>query len=156
MEFVCSIDGKCKGFVLFQEKTNHTLITVNLKNLKKNSKHGIHIHRSGDLRNGCDSLCQHYNPYNVSHGGPNDNRNHRHVGDLGNVQTNRYGNVVNFQIKDKLIKLRGKHSILGRSVIIHQDEDDLGKGNNDESLITGNAGKRIGCGVIGYSEKCCT
>lgn len=155
MEFVCSIDGKCKGSVLFQEKSNHTLITVNLKNLKKNSKHGIHIHRSGDLRNGCNSLCQHYNPYNVSHGGPNDNRNHRHVGDLGNVHTNQYGNVVNFQIKDKLIKLRGKHSILGRSVIIHQDEDDLGNGNNTESLITGNAGKRIGCGVIGYSEKCC-
>jgi Cu-Zn family superoxide dismutase len=155
MEFVCSIDGKCKGSVLFQEKSNHTLITVNLKNLKKNSKHGIHIHRSGDLRNGCNSLCQHYNPYNVSHGGPNDNRNHRHVGDLGNVHTNQYGNVVNFQIKDKLIKLRGKHSILGRSVIIHQDEDDLGNGNNAESLITGNAGKRIGCGVIGYSEKCC-
>ena len=67
---------------------------------------------------------------------------------------------------DKLIKLRGKYSIIGRSVILHDKEDDLGKGGLDEngnvidekvrkeSLITGNAGKRIACGVIGYSKKC--
>ena len=155
MEFVCTIDGKCKGTVLFEESKGGTLITVNMKGLKKNAKHGIHIHKSGDLRNGCKSLCQHFNPYNVDHGGPGDNRNHRHVGDLGNLQTDKNGNVINFKIKDKLIKLRGKHSILGRSVIIHADEDDLGRGDNKESLKTGNAGKRIGCGVIGYSQNCC-
>mgnify|MGYP001483810991 CR=1 FL=1 len=50
-------------------------------------------------------------------------------------------------------------------MLTHQDEDDLGRGGinlntnkivdkkiHTESLKTGNAGKRIACGVIGYSE----
>jgi Cu-Zn family superoxide dismutase len=45
--------------------------------------------------------------------------------------------------------------IIGRSVIIHEDEDDLGKGGNEESIKTGNSGKRISCSVIGYSETSC-
>ena len=55
-------------------------------------------------------------------------------------------------MRDKLIKLRGKYSVIGRSVVIHADEDDLGKGGDKESLITGNAGARIACGVIGYAK----
>lgn len=32
-------------------------------------KHGLHIHHSGDLRNGCEKLGSHFNPYFVSFGG---------------------------------------------------------------------------------------
>ena len=108
-----------------------------------------HIHETGDLTEGCKSLCAHYNPFNKTHGGPNDKN--RHVGDLGNITANDKG-VAKIRIFDNLVKLKGKYSVLGRSIVIHEDEDDLGKGDNKECLITGNAGKRIGCGVIGYAK----
>jgi len=37
-------------------------------------------------------------------------------------------------------------------VIIHKGEDDLGLGGDAESLITGNAGERVACGVIGIKK----
>ena len=77
----------------------------------------------------------------------------RHVGDLGNIRPTREGKVE-ISFLDSLIKLRGPTSILGRSVVIHEDKDDLGLGLNQESKKTGNAGKRIACGVIGYSKDC--
>jgi Cu-Zn family superoxide dismutase len=78
-----------------------------------------------------------------------------HVGDLGNIKTNNKGEAK-YTFYDNVIKLRGsKCNIFGRGLIIHQDEDDCGKGGNAESLKTGNAGKRIACAVIGFSKENC-
>ena len=55
---------------------------------------------------------------------------------------------------DKYIKLRGtKSNIMGRSLVIHINPDDLGMGGYPDSLTTGHAGARITCAVIGYSKK---
>jgi Cu-Zn family superoxide dismutase len=96
-------------------------------------------------------MCAHFNPYGKTHGCPG--MKERHVGDLGNLQTNAKGQAI-YSFYDNYIKLRGnKCNIIGRGLIIHADEDDCGKGHNAESLKTGNAGKRIACAVIGYSKE---
>jgi len=48
--------------------------------------------------------------------------------------------------------LKGEYSVLGRGVVVHEREDDLGLGGHDDSKTTGHAGARIGCGVIGRAK----
>ena len=52
-----------------------------------------------------------------------------------------------------LYLLTRKYAYVGfncsRTVIIHAGIDDLGKGGAKDSLLTGNAGARVACGVIG-------
>jgi Cu-Zn family superoxide dismutase len=141
-----------KGTVTFTDnlKDNNVEIEVNLKGLKKKSLHGFHVHESGDLSDKCESMCAHFNPYNKEHGCPG--KKVRHVGDLGNLETDARGNA-HYTFHDNVIKLRGnKANIIGRGLIIHADPDDCGEGDTPDSLKTGNAGKRIACAVIGYSK----
>jgi len=144
-----------KGTVEFEEKGTKVVIKGNLKSTKyKNSSHGFHIHEAGDLSDKCMGACAHFNPYNKKHGGPTSKE--RHVGDLGNIRFDARG-VAKFRMEDSLVKLRGtKANVIGRSVVIHEDPDDLGMGNHNDSLTTGHAGKRITCAVIGYSKRMCT
>lgn len=138
------------GTVKFTEVNEGIKIDLNIKGLKPNSLHGFHVHEAGDLTDKCNTMCAHFNPYGTTHGSPQMSK--RHVGDLGNIKTN-YKGEAKYTFYDDVIKLRGtKCNIIGRGLIIHADEDDCGKGNNAESLITGNAGKRIACAVIGYSK----
>jgi len=144
---------------LLKQRTKSLKITLNVSGLTP-GYHGFHVHKSGDLRKGCGSLCGHFNPDNTSHGDRNDNYKHRHAGDLGNIKANKNG-IVKKTIYDKVLKLSGKYNIIGRSVVIHANPDDLGRGGLDdsgnvidehkhkESIHTGNAGARIACGVIG-------
>jgi superoxide dismutase, Cu-Zn family len=106
---------------------------------------------AGDLTHGCTSAGGHFNPTGATHGGPKDAPSARHVGDLGNIEADADGNV-DATLTDSLISLKGAHSIIGRSIIVHADEDDLGKGGFPDSLTTGHAGARVACGVIGLSE----
>ena len=150
---IAFFNDKVKGAVQFYENIldKTVLIDVNLTGFGKNETHAIHIHEAGDLSDSCTSACAHFNPYNMNHGGINSKE--RHVGDLGNIKSDKNGNVM-MKFSDNMIKLRGsKCNIIGRSVIIHEDHDDNGVGGFDDSLTTGHAGKRIACAVIGYSKK---
>lgn len=69
---------------------------------------------------------------------------------MGNLKSD--GKVARKEFVDKLIKLSGKYSVIGRTVVVHADEDDLGKGGFEDSKTTGHAGARLGCAVIGLSK----
>jgi Cu-Zn family superoxide dismutase len=71
----------------------------------------------------------------------------RHVGDLGNIEANDDG-LVTLNMQDSHISLSGPNSIIGRAFVVHEKEDDLGKGGDEGSLKTGNAGGRVTCGII--------
>jgi len=70
---------------------------------------------------------------------------------LGNVTAGEDGNV-HTKIQDKVISLKGEHSIIGRTLVVHADPDDLGKGGHEDSKTTGHAGPRLACGVIGLAK----
>lgn len=143
---------KVKGTVRFTEEPSNLRIRidVDLTGLKKSGLHGFHVHEYGDMSDACESMCAHFNPYNKTHGCPG--MKERHVGDLGNLKTNAKGEAK-YTFYDDIISLRGtKANIIGRGLIIHADEDDCGQGGQPDSLVTGHAGKRIACAVIGYAS----
>lgn len=144
-EAVAVLDsGKIRGNVLFTQKDEYVLIRIDIIGLKKNARHGFHIHESGDLREGCKSCCAHYNPDETEHGGLEGG----HAGDLGNIKTDNAGECKMSIKTDKFTV----DDILGRSIIIHEDEDDLGLGTHNDSKTTGHSGARIACSVIGISK----
>ena len=102
----------------------------------------FHIHEKGDLGNDCKDAGGHFNPYEKSHGGPK--KTERHVGDLGNIEATL--DHASIFIVDKQIKLSGNPdlSVLGRAIVIHEGEDDLGRSGHP----AGAAGGRIMCCTI--------
>ncbi|KAJ7525899.1 hypothetical protein O6H91_17G072800 [Diphasiastrum complanatum] len=127
---------------LSQEGDGITKLDVRITGLSP-GKHGFHLHEYGDITNGCISTKSHFNPNGLKHGGPEDAI--RHAGDLGNV----VAGSDETSIVDSQIPLAGPGSIVGRAFVVHESEDDLGKGGQELSLSTGNAGGRLACGVIG-------
>ncbi|XP_013145172.1 PREDICTED: superoxide dismutase [Cu-Zn]-like [Papilio polytes] len=140
------ISQNVTGSITFTETANGIRVSGTITGLDV-GKYGFHVHELGDTST-CDAAGAHFDPDDNTHGG----RDHavRHVGDLGNVQFVGTENpVANVDFVDNVISLRGRNSIIGRTLVLHEQEDDLGLGGNEGSLNTGNAGPRIGCGVIG-------
>jgi Cu-Zn family superoxide dismutase len=139
------------GIVKFIQDNKRVTVSYEIKGLK-DGLHGFHVHEYGDLTDKCNSTCAHFNPNNKTHGGRNSKESH--VGDLGNIKSKN--NLAKGSFYDNKISLdyKSMYCIVGRSIIVHEDRDDLGRGNNDETLKTGNAGKRMACGVIGITNKC--
>ena len=139
---------KISGRVYFEETNGGVRIDYRIQGLY-DGLHGFHIHEYGDLTDGCTSACSHFNPDNTTHGGLNTKI--RHFGDLGNIESkDRLAEGSLFLPDGRLDS--SKYGILGRMIIVHADRDDLGKGGDEESLKTGNAGKRLACGVIGLAD----
>lgn len=139
------------GKVIFKQEKSGLTIEYTIYGLS-DGEHGFHIHQYGDLTENCKSACSHFNPNYQSHGGRTGKN--RHLGDLGNILSKNKKATGKFRDKHLSLDMHSENCIVGRSVIVHKDRDDLGKGGDEESLKTGNAGARLACGVIGLAKDC--
>ena len=108
--------------------------------------HGFHVHTFGTLDTGCGGAGGHYNPTGVDHASWDVTP--RHVGDLQQLLVEAGTDTATLSYNDPFAGLFGDNTIVGRAIVVHQGEDDLGLTDEDCSKANGCAGARIGCGVI--------
>jgi len=134
-----------KGTVHFHESRHNTHIFANLTGLPP-GRHGIHIHEIGDCSApdaGNDG--GHFNPQVHKHGAP-DASDH-HAGDLGNIEADAQGRGRLDWTVDFLTVWGGPNSVIGKTVIVHAQQDDL------QSQPDGNSGSRLACGKVQLKTK---
>ena len=134
-----------KGTFIFEQLPDGVKVSAVLTGLGPNQRHGVHIHQWGDIsdmKNG-KTVGGHYNPQNNPHGLPPNPV--RHAGAFGNIETNDKGEA-SFSFLDNTITIVGlKNPIIGRAVVVHAKED-------TGEQPAGNAGPRIGVGIIGITQ----
>jgi len=109
-----------RGTLYIKQDGNLASFTGNISGLTPGN-HGFHVHEVGSIADGCSDTGPHFDPTNaVYHGAQKDAK--RHTGDLGNVYANNSG-IAYIEKKDGLALLSGRDSIIGRSIVIHQDFD---------------------------------
>ena len=119
-------------------------VVADIEGLEPNSEHGFHVHEFGDCSDMEKAMSAggHYNPEKHQHGKPGDPNSH--VGDMGNIKADASGKA-HVELTLGAATVSGKNALLGRGVIVHAKADDF-------SQPVGNAGGRIGCGVIGVAQ----
>ncbi len=128
------------GTVSFTEQGGAVTIEAHLTGVVAGD-HGFHVHETGDC-SAADytSAGGHFNPTGAPHGAPSDAAHH--AGDLGNIAIADDGSGT-LSISSTLLTVApGPNSVVGKAVIVHEKADDL------KTQPTGDAGGRIGCGVI--------
>lgn len=129
------------GVATFIRSGSVARVNVNMAGFKPNSTHGVHIHESGDCSaRDASSAGGHFNPTATEHGAPNSGPHHS--GDLGNITADAKGEVYAGLDASDIAFGTGQDSIIGRSLIVHADSDDL------TSQPAGNSGPRAACGLV--------
>lgn len=94
---------------------------------------GMHIHEIGDCTLPFDKTGNHYNPARMEHP--------MHAGDLPPLLNNNGYAYISFYDARFTVK-----DVIGKSIIIHSRRDDF------TSQPSGDAGDKIGCGVIKVNQ----
>ena len=116
-------------------------------------EHGFHIHANGSCEPDSTgtpggAAGGHFNPSESQHGARTAPLSERHAGDLGNVMVSaQAGGVARGSIADSVLAFGGPTDVVGKAVIVHAGPDDLA------SQPSGDAGARVGCGVIELAER---
>lgn len=135
-------DTTVNGTIHFTQEGNQVKMNLQISVPKlANKSVAVHIHEHGDCGNMGKGAMGHWNPTNEQHG--KWGSDHFHSGDIGNVNLDAQGNGTMELTTDRW-SLGGSANtnILNRAIIVHSGVDDY------TTQPTGNAGERIGCGVI--------
>jgi Cu-Zn family superoxide dismutase len=129
------------GWATFTERpTGGVAVVVHIENAPP-GVHGLHVHEKGDCSAAdASSAGGHFNPGAMPHAGPHDTM--RHAGDFGNITIEANGTGHLELVSDLLTVRPGPNSVVGKAVVFHEKEDDL------KTQPSGNAGARLGCGVV--------
>jgi superoxide dismutase, Cu-Zn family len=135
-----SLTGKAV-FDADDSKGNVTLVIEITVPAKANKNVAVHIHEHGDCSDKANMAHGHWNPTSAQHGKWGSDA--FHLGDIGNIKLDGKGKGK-ITVTTDLWTLGGaaNRNILGKALIVHGGEDDY------KTQPTGNAGTRIGCGVI--------
>src|SRR6267142_2645172 len=133
--------NSAKGTVTFTQMGEKVHVVADISGLTPNAKHGFHIHEGTEC--GDDGMLAkgHYNPEQHQHGLPDASDDKRHAGDFGNLQADANGKAHLDLTADNITISGTKNPIVGHAVIVHAKPD-------DGRQHTGNAGARIGYGII--------
>lgn len=113
-----------------------------LGGLGRNATHAIHVHERGDCSAADGSSAGgHFNPAGVAHGRAGGAVHH--AGDMDNLTADARGvATVDITLQGVSLGNGATQDVLGRAIVVHAKADDY------TSQPTGNAGARVGCGVI--------
>jgi Cu-Zn family superoxide dismutase len=132
--------SKLSGKAVLTETEGGVHVVLTLDGVEP-GEHGAHVHEKGDC-SAADgtSAGGHFNPQSKDHGLPGADK--RHLGDLGNITIAKDGKgSLDITAPGANLKDGDAASFVGRAIIVHAKKDDGGQ-------PTGNAGGRVGCGVI--------
>ncbi|SRR5690606_11247325 len=131
------------GTATFTQANGEVTLKATINGLSE-GEHAIHIHETGDCSaEDGSSAGGHWNPTNERHGKWGDSEGY-HKGDIGNFTVNANGvGMLEFTTDEWCIGCNDpQKDIVGKALIIHDGVDDF------TSQPAGNAGARVGCGVI--------
>lgn len=135
-------DTTLSGNATFEEMNGKVKMVLNiLVPAKANQSVAVHIHEHGACGDMGKEAHGHWNPTNKQHGKWGSES--FHSGDIGNVELDKDGKG-HLEMETDLWSIGGDSTtnILNRALIVHGGVDDY------KTQPTGNAGNRIGCGVI--------
>ena len=107
-------------------------------------EHAVHIHEKGDCSSpDGKSAGNHWNPTHMEHGKWGAPGDHHHLGDIGNLTVGPDGKgTITLDTTKWTAGGGGVNDVIGHAIVVHGGVDDF------KSQPAGNAGPRIGCGVI--------
>ncbi|MCG9128696.1 superoxide dismutase family protein [Candidatus Poribacteria bacterium] len=138
-------DSNLNGIATFTQVGQTVMFRVEIQNGSP-GQHAVHIHENGDCSSpDGKSAGGHWNPTNVAHGKWGEGE--FHLGDIGNIDVGEDG-TGSIELSTELweIGTGSIRDIVGKGMIVHAGTDDY------TSQPSGNAGIRIGCGVIELVE----